>query len=69
VRGERYILGPSMINGKVVSGTIIKSAFAQLQTNGTWVVVFNLNRFGFDAVQRDRREELRAARGERLDGR
>jgi preprotein translocase subunit SecD len=50
----RYVLGPSMINGKVVTGTIIKSAYASFDsTQNQWVVVFNLTSSGsktFDAI-------------------
>jgi len=45
--GLRYVLGPSTINGKVVTGSIIKSAYSQLDpTKNTWVVVFNLTSSG-----------------------
>jgi preprotein translocase subunit SecD len=43
---ERYVLGPAVIDGKVINGTIIKTAFAQLQTNGEWSVVFDLTSEG-----------------------
>jgi preprotein translocase subunit SecD len=50
----RYVLGPSMINGQIVTGTIIKSAYSQFQTNlNEWAVVFNLTSKGsalFDAI-------------------
>jgi len=39
---ERYVLGPSVINKKIVTGTIIKSAYAQLLTTGGWVTAFTL---------------------------
>jgi preprotein translocase subunit SecD len=42
----RYVLGPSEINKKIVTGTIIKSAYAQLLQTGGWVVVFNLTGSG-----------------------
>jgi preprotein translocase subunit SecD len=45
--GERFVLGPAMINGQKVTGTIIKSAFAQLDpTTNQWVVVFDLTKPG-----------------------
>jgi preprotein translocase subunit SecD len=43
---ERYVLGPAVIDGQVINGTIIKTAFSQLQTNGVWSVVFNLTSRG-----------------------
>ena len=42
----RYVLGPAVINGKIIDGTIIKSAYAQLQTTGQWGVVFTLTSSG-----------------------
>ena len=52
--GLRYVLGPSVINNKVVTGAIIKSAYAQLDpTSSMWVVVFNLTSSGsstFNAI-------------------
>ena len=43
----RYVLGPAVINGQIVKGTIIKSAYSQLDsTNNQWVVVFNLTSKG-----------------------
>ncbi len=51
---ERYVLGPSEINGQLVTGTIIKSAYAQYDsTNNEWVVTFNLTSKGntqFNAI-------------------
>jgi preprotein translocase subunit SecD len=50
----RYVLGPAVINNQIVDGTIIKSAYAQLDSNNnTWVVVFNLTGRGntlFNAI-------------------
>jgi preprotein translocase subunit SecD len=42
----RYVLGPSVVNGTIVSGTIIKSASAELTQQGGWEVVFNLTSNG-----------------------
>ena len=51
---DRYLLGPSMINGQIVTGTIIKSAYSQFETTqNQWVVVFNLTSKGstlFNAI-------------------
>jgi preprotein translocase subunit SecD len=43
---HRYVLGPSEVNGKVVTGTIIKSAYAQLSLPGQWIVIFTLTSNG-----------------------
>jgi preprotein translocase subunit SecD len=53
---QRYVLGPSMINGQVVTGSIIKSAFANYNTSNPaspWVVDFTLTSKGsalFNAI-------------------
>jgi preprotein translocase subunit SecD len=49
----RYVLGPSVVNGAVVSGTIVKSATAELSQTQGWIVVMDLTSRGspiFDAL-------------------
>jgi preprotein translocase subunit SecD len=38
----RYVLGPSVVDGTVVNGTIVKSATAELSQTQGWIVVMSL---------------------------
>jgi preprotein translocase subunit SecD len=42
----RYVLGPSMVGGKVVNGTIVKGASAQFSQTQGWTVVMSLTNRG-----------------------
>jgi len=42
----RYVLGPSVVDGAVVNGTIVKSATAQFSQTQGWIVVMDLRSRG-----------------------